>query len=247
MTVLIDPPGWAAHGRLWSHLVSDASLEELHDFAQRLGVPARGFEGDHYDLPEERYAAAVAAGAHEVDRRTLLRALQRSGLRTQKRRHEKVIASVRDAPWLPPGGRADVVSSRQDDPPVPTVVVRLVVVSGGRLLAVERPGRGLDLPFREVASGSVWSVGRAVEDLTRAVLGAEHGRAPRLVGYVRNLVEQPTPDYRWPAPRACFTLYAVDVDPVVAQGLSGRWLSHDEAAATLAERHWWPLLRGGLP
>ncbi len=243
MTVLIDPPGWAAHGRLWSHLVSDTSLEELHDFAAGLGIPARGFEGDHYDLPQERYAAAVAAGAHEVDRRTLLRALQRSGLRTQKRRHEKVIASVRDAPWLPPGGRADVVSSRQDDPPAPTVVVRLAVVSGARLLLVERPGRGLDLPFREVDGGSV---AEAVNGLVQGVLGSRDGH-PRLVGYVRNRVEHPTPDYRWPTPRACFALYAVDVDPVVAQCLSGQWLTHDKAAPVLAERHWWPLLRDGLP
>ena len=30
MAILIDPPRWPAHGRLWSHLISDASLDELH-------------------------------------------------------------------------------------------------------------------------------------------------------------------------------------------------------------------------
>ncbi|MGW0654688.1 DUF4031 domain-containing protein, partial [Streptomyces umbrinus] len=25
------------HGRMWSHLVSDVSYDELHDFARRLG------------------------------------------------------------------------------------------------------------------------------------------------------------------------------------------------------------------
>ena len=35
MTLLIDPPAWGAHGRLWSHLISDTSLAELHDFAGR--------------------------------------------------------------------------------------------------------------------------------------------------------------------------------------------------------------------
>ena len=39
MAILIDPPYWPAHGRLWSHLVSDTSVEELHAFAERLGIP----------------------------------------------------------------------------------------------------------------------------------------------------------------------------------------------------------------
>ena len=35
MTILIDPPdGPPAHGRLWSHLASDASYDELHAFAR---------------------------------------------------------------------------------------------------------------------------------------------------------------------------------------------------------------------
>ncbi len=33
MTVLIDTAMWPAHGTLWAHLVSDASLDELHAFA----------------------------------------------------------------------------------------------------------------------------------------------------------------------------------------------------------------------
>ena len=35
VTVLIDPPRWPAHGRVWSHLVSDESYDELHAFAAR--------------------------------------------------------------------------------------------------------------------------------------------------------------------------------------------------------------------
>ena len=53
MAVLVDSPIWPAHGRLWAHLVSDTSLEELHSFAQALGIPERGFDLDHYDIPEE--------------------------------------------------------------------------------------------------------------------------------------------------------------------------------------------------
>ena len=83
--ILIDPPAVPAHGRLWSHLVSDSSLEELHAFAQALGVPERGFERDHYDVPERLYAPALAAGAQPVSSRELVRRLTEAGLRRRKR------------------------------------------------------------------------------------------------------------------------------------------------------------------
>ncbi|MFF4711222.1 DUF4031 domain-containing protein [Streptomyces eurythermus] len=85
MTLYVDPPAWPGHGRLWSHLVSDASYDELHAFAARLGLPRRAFDGDHYDLPEHRYADAVAAGAVEVGSRDVVRLLWESGLRRRKR------------------------------------------------------------------------------------------------------------------------------------------------------------------
>lgn len=53
MTVLVDDPLWPAHGRLWAHLVSDESLDELHAFARENDVAARAFDLDHYDVPEE--------------------------------------------------------------------------------------------------------------------------------------------------------------------------------------------------
>ncbi|MEU9247238.1 DUF4031 domain-containing protein [Streptomyces sp. NPDC048385] len=85
MTVYIDPPNWPGHGRMWSHLVSDASYAELHLFAEGLGVPRRGFERDHYDLPSHRYADAVLAGAVEVSSREVVRLLHGAGLRRRKR------------------------------------------------------------------------------------------------------------------------------------------------------------------
>lgn len=83
--ILIDPPAWPAHGRLWSHLVSDVSLAELHGFAADHGVPRRGFERDHYDVPETAYAALVAAGAVPVSAREVVRRLTASGLRVPKK------------------------------------------------------------------------------------------------------------------------------------------------------------------
>ncbi|MFM9918428.1 DUF4031 domain-containing protein [Lacisediminihabitans sp. H27-G8] len=85
MTILIDQPRWPAHDMLWSHLVSDSSLEELHDFANRLGIPRRGFDRDHYDVPEGRYHELVAAGAEPVSIRQLVERLRDSGLRVSQR------------------------------------------------------------------------------------------------------------------------------------------------------------------
>ncbi len=155
MTVLIDPPAWPAHGRRWSHLVSDVSFAELHDFARRTGVPERGFEGDHYDVPEERYAALVAAGAVPVSSRELLRRLQTSGLRRPKRRGERVLASVLRHDGADAGRRVDAVLSPKPPPwPIRGVVLAVVAPArDGALVLVEPDGAGWRLPHRAV-SGS---------------------------------------------------------------------------------------------
>ena len=85
MTVLIDQPTWPAHETVWSHLVSDVSLEELHGFAAANGIPRRGFDLDHYDVPAHRYEALVAAGALPVGNRELVLRLRASGLRVSGR------------------------------------------------------------------------------------------------------------------------------------------------------------------
>ncbi len=82
--MLIDPPVWPAHGRLWSHLASDSSVDELHGFAAAHHVPRRGFERDHYDVPADAYDRLVAAGALEVSARELVRRLTAAGLRQRK-------------------------------------------------------------------------------------------------------------------------------------------------------------------
>ncbi|MGW0879804.1 DUF4031 domain-containing protein [Streptomyces sp. NPDC002671] len=84
MTIYIDPPNWPGHGRMWSHLISDVSYEELQRFADELGLPRRAFERDHYDIPSHRYADAVRAGAVQVSSRQVVRLLHASGLRRRK-------------------------------------------------------------------------------------------------------------------------------------------------------------------
>ena len=106
MTIWIDPPAWPAHDRLWSHLISDSSVEELHAFAARAGVPERGFEGDHYDIPQERYAAAVALGAQVTATANIVRLLQDSGLRLRKRKGER-------GGWREPGETVVVSACRE--------------------------------------------------------------------------------------------------------------------------------------
>lgn len=84
MTIYIDPPNWPGHGRLWSHLVSDSSYDELHAFAAELGIPRRAFERDHYDVIADRYDSALRAGARPVTSREIVRLLHASGLRRRK-------------------------------------------------------------------------------------------------------------------------------------------------------------------
>ncbi|MCU1419196.1 MAG: hypothetical protein JWM50_1240 [Microbacteriaceae bacterium] len=85
MTVLIDQPIWPAHDTLWAHLVSDHSLEELHSFARAAGIPARGFDGDHYDVPLHKWHELVALGATPVSVRDMVTRLRDSGLRITQR------------------------------------------------------------------------------------------------------------------------------------------------------------------
>ncbi len=114
VTIFIDPPAWPAHGRLWSHLVSDDSLDELHRFAAHHGVPRRGFERDHYDVPGEAYDRLVAGGAVPISSRELVARLRDTGLRRRK-----ALAPARRAvgnallrpPRLHPGDAVGVVAT----------------------------------------------------------------------------------------------------------------------------------------
>lgn len=120
MTIYIDPPVWPAHGTVFSHLISDASLAQLHTFAREADISPRAFDRDHYDVPEHRYQDLVQRGASPVSGGQLVRILAASGLRvTARERPEKVrknllanwqrlgaaTAGVDSAGWAEAGGR----------------------------------------------------------------------------------------------------------------------------------------------
>ncbi len=85
--IFVDHPTWPGRGRLWSHLVSDVSFAELHVFAEALGAPRRGFDRDHYDIPEAFYAIAIWLGAKPATSREIVAMLLAdAGLRRPKHR-----------------------------------------------------------------------------------------------------------------------------------------------------------------
>ncbi len=81
MAILVDEAIWPWRDRLWCHLVSDTSLDELHAFAEWIGVPRRGFQGDHYDIPTEARLVAIEEGAIPSTGRQVVEALRAAGLR----------------------------------------------------------------------------------------------------------------------------------------------------------------------
>jgi hypothetical protein len=84
--ILVDEARWHWRGRLWAHLVSDESYEELHEFAAVLGLPHSGFQGDHYDVPSEYRQRALTLGAIPVSSRELVGRLRTAGLRRRPER-----------------------------------------------------------------------------------------------------------------------------------------------------------------
>jgi hypothetical protein len=227
VAVLIDPPGWPAHGRLWSHLASDVSLEELHEFARRVGVPGRSFEGDHYDVPEERYAAMVAAGALPVPGRELVRRLQGSGLRRPKRRGERVLASSgqRDV-------RLDTLQSSLP-PPGPVRLVHLLAVARTQVLVLPDGATGTEgflLPSAGLPPGA--DPQAALARLGDEALGPAwmYGGPAAQVGYLRhvrgerigNAEAELVLRWRWPG-----------LVPPPAPAPPGTWVDAGQAAALL--------------
>jgi hypothetical protein len=75
MSVYVDQPVHRFRNVMMCHMLAD-SPEELHAMADRIGMARKWYQHDastpHYDLSKEKRAAAVAAGAVEVNRRDLV-------------------------------------------------------------------------------------------------------------------------------------------------------------------------------
>jgi len=71
LTVYVDDAVTLWRGQRWAHLMAD-TLDELHAFAARLGIPRRSFQdkssGAHYDVNADLRSIALALGAMPVSR-----------------------------------------------------------------------------------------------------------------------------------------------------------------------------------
>ena len=72
--VYVDDARISWRGRLWCHMVAD-SLDELHEFALRLGLKRSWFQGTasypHYDVTLEMRSKAIALGAVLGERKVI--------------------------------------------------------------------------------------------------------------------------------------------------------------------------------
>ncbi|WP_460198957.1 DUF4031 domain-containing protein (plasmid) [Xanthomonas campestris pv. passiflorae] len=71
MAVYVDDAVWPWRGKRWAHLMAD-SLDELHEFAQRLGLRRNWFQdrasGAHYDITDAKREMALRIGAVPLSR-----------------------------------------------------------------------------------------------------------------------------------------------------------------------------------
>lgn len=94
MAVYVDDAVTLWRGERWAHLMGD-TLEELHAFAQQLGLPRRAFQdktsGAHYDVTAELRMRALELGAVALSRHTdraRLRAVIATARRQGRREQE---------------------------------------------------------------------------------------------------------------------------------------------------------------
>lgn len=251
MSVLIDPPSWPAHGRLWSHLVSDTSYPELQAFARANDIPVRGFEGDHYDVPQERYEALVRAGAQPVSGTELARRLRASGLRFAKRRGERPLGRFTDAlPGIGVDHVLDLVASDLPTPPASTDAAAVFVSdAGGRLLLVHSVARdawGAPAGGREDGESPRECAVREV--LEEAGLRLHPAQVVEC-GYERITFTGGRPVGRWRHARSYVACYravlessAPTVAPLADDVTRAVWASPRAAATLCQAEFWWPLV-----
>lgn len=254
VAIWIDSPSWPGHGRLWSHLISDVSIAELHGFADRVGLPRRGFEGDHYDVPEQWYDDLVAAGALRTDSKDLLARLTRAGLRLRKRRGDRGIAIASDVVFADEAvAHVDLIASPNPAPAERVFCASVFVRDAEGNVAVvfsrRRQEWGPPGGWREKGESPLETACRETREETGLELAS---RLVRPVGYERfRMVKlghlgQPDGDL--------MQVYAVDLDvvrPVLSDGDHGvegvGWVDPAQWRRRCSAQFWWPLAEAVLP
>lgn len=239
MAILVDPPRWPAYGLQWSHLASDTSLEELHDFAARLSIPRRGFEGDHYDVPETMYEPIVDAGAIEVSARELVAALHTAGLRLRHLVGDRPIDRVRGV-LLDGGPRADVdlVISRRPVPDASAHGVAVLLRDSAGLVALERRNGGWSPPAVRVHPGETIGDAAVRSVRSRTGLRVEVDALAPVAFQVRR-----TSDTRAPwTERDRLAVVAATLEPHHDNSAAqSAWVDLPELERRCAGEFWWPI------
>lgn len=74
--VYVDDADVPKYGRKWCHMTAD-SLDELHVFAARIGLPPRAFHRGarhpHYDITADQRLNAIRRGARPISQREVVR------------------------------------------------------------------------------------------------------------------------------------------------------------------------------
>lgn len=184
MTLYIDPPTWWFHGRNWSHLISDSSIEELHQFARSAGIRYLSFGFDHYDVPEELFTRVTGLGVQVVDPRVIVRTLRTSGLRTplgkSAKRWSRTTAAERRELWSPAAEASlvaavvDALSAPADDVEIVVRPSEVAIVATGTTDPTADAGR-----LERLARGS-WLTGEPMA-VTAVITAVSSGWALELV------------------------------------------------------------------
>ncbi|MDC5698977.1 DUF4031 domain-containing protein [Intrasporangium calvum] len=253
MTLWIDEPIWPAHGRHFAHLVSDTSYAELHDFARSVGLHPRAFDGDHYDVPDARWAEVVEAGAALTTGVDLARRLNESGLRLRKRRGDRGLVRYLDLPFPNGSSDVDLVASSRPVPEEQVTAAMLFVRDAGGDFAVvhsiRRDQWGSPGGWREPGETPLENALRETQEETGLIISPAK---VEVVGYERFTPR--TDDNPIDPARPYLQVYRTELDtrrPPITDGDDGihetRWVTTAEYAELCSHFFWWPLAMVAFP